>query len=94
MSVIEGGERVEYNARACALNFTLFGMYKGKLRGLLRTHGFIHLNFFVRTLLSRFSRTQCCSKNSMQVFVHEAPDLSFTQEFRKLNNNNKNNTTE
>ena len=66
-------------ARACALKFTLIGMYKENMRGILRTQRFIHLDFFVRTHIYSFVLTQCFTMNSTQVFVHEAPGVCLTR---------------
>ena len=66
----------ESQARACALNFTLIGMYEENLcdRAYARidTSGFIAA--FIAQQRSRLWRPQSFSEKSTQVLVHDAPD--------------------
>ena len=43
-----GVDREELDTPTCALNSMLIGMYKGNVLGFMRTHRFIHPDFFVR----------------------------------------------
>ena len=43
----EGGDWAESQAHACALNFTLIGMYKENLSEIVFTQGLIHSDLFV-----------------------------------------------
>ncbi len=42
-------KREESGTPTCVLNSTLIGMYKGNVLGFMRTHSFIHLDFFALT---------------------------------------------
>lgn len=48
---------MEWSACVCAFHFTLIGMYKDRLRGMVRAHSFIHLNIFVSRTVLGFLRT-------------------------------------
>ena len=57
-------------------NFTVIGMYKEKVCGMLCAPSFIHVNCFVRMQLSSSVDTLCFSMNSKKGFIHEQVDSS------------------
>ena len=84
---MEGADRAESRACACALNFTIIGMYKENVSEIVLKQGLILVwifgdlavdiwIFLVCTHPSRFLSLQSFSKKSTQVLVHDPRTLA------------------
>ena len=74
----EGGDWVERRARACALNFTLIGMYKENLREIVLTQGLIHPDLFVRSSFPDFGVRKVLVRNPRKS-LYMRPQVFFGQ---------------